>query len=246
MESPIKKISETVAVIIPLLVVCSCIRLITYYSNWNIPIFDYLTPSELLLSFAEPILRIAGFVSGYIVLFLGIIIAFSLWITYFLPKSKGKSTSDEKEEKGFIAKLNNNKWWRYFSFLILIGVLINSVWFEFEKIALIVFHSLIWVTFFDYFTKYGSQKDKFKPIIIASVLTILSFSFFIGRYDWHKAETYPDSYKIMLSDSVSVETNADKIYVGKTNDFYFLYEKSSRQVSIIPSNEVKAIKMTVK
>jgi hypothetical protein len=247
MESPVKKISEIIAVIIPLLVVCSCIRLITYYTHWNIPIFDYLTISELLLYFIEPIFRIAGFVSSYLSYVLGFVILIALWITLFPPKSKDKNTSDEKEGKSFFTKLNSNKWWLAFSYLITGGFIINLVWYEFEVPALIVFHFFILAIAYNYFEKYYSTKtkDEFKPIIIASILTILSFSFFIGRYDWHKAETYPDSYKIMLSDSISVETNADKIYVGKTNDFYFLYEKSIHQVSIIPSNEVKYIKMSI-
>jgi hypothetical protein len=250
MDSPTKKISETIAVIIPLLVVCSCIRLITFYTHWNIPIFDYLNPSELLLSFTEPIFRIAVFVSGYLLYVLGLVIMFFLWFAFFPPKSKKTDVTDEnsKEEKGFFQKLNQNKWWLSFSYLIVGGFISYFAWYEFETKAAIVFHAFIWAIAYNYFEKNYSTKtkDEFKPIIIALVLTILSFSFFLGRYDWHKAETYPDSYKIMLSDSTTVETNADKIYVGKTNDFYFLYEKSNRQVSIIPSSEVKTIKMTVK
>ncbi|WP_028526692.1 hypothetical protein [Runella limosa] len=246
MESTTKKISETIAVIIPLLVVCSCIRLITYYSHWNIPIFDYLTTSEIALYVIEPLFKIAGFVSGYLALVLLLIVIITLWIVFWSHKSIENDNIDEKIKEGnsFFSKLNKNKWWRNVSFLITIFVIFNSIWFEFDKMALIVFHSLIWATFFDYFAKKNSHKDKYNPVIVASTITILSFSFFIGRYDWNKTETSPNSYKIILSDTISVETNRDKIYLGKTKDFFFFYEKKSRQVSIIPSNEVKSLTMT--
>lgn len=250
MESPTKKISETIAAIIPLLVVCSCIRLITYYGHWDIPIFDYLTSSEILLSFAEPIFKITGFISGYLALVVGLILIMTFWVVYFSNKTNEMSDSNEraKEEKYFFYKLNKNKWWLTFTYLIGGGFIIYLAWYEFKTEAAIVFHAFIWSISYDFLTKYYATKteDKFKPIIIASVLTILSFSFFIGRFDWHTAETYPDSYTIMLSDSSIVETSTNKIYVGKTSDFYFLYERSSHSTTILPSSEIKSIKTIAK
>ena len=64
-----KKISDMLTLGAPVLVVCSCVRLLTYYHHWNIPILDYLSLSELLMLFIQPILMIAALALSAIVVY---------------------------------------------------------------------------------------------------------------------------------------------------------------------------------
>jgi hypothetical protein len=66
----IEKFSKIIAVAIPPLTLCAAIRLWVYYAHWDIPIFEYLSPSEILFSFVQPGLIFLLFVSLYIVFML--------------------------------------------------------------------------------------------------------------------------------------------------------------------------------
>src|SRR5215471_3442092 len=73
-----KKISDMLSLGVPVLVVCSCVRLLTYFQHWNIPIFDYLSVSELLMLFIQPILVISALGMTYLAGNLAVVVVVGL------------------------------------------------------------------------------------------------------------------------------------------------------------------------
>jgi hypothetical protein len=98
-----KRISEILAFAVPVLVLCSCINLWTYYSHWDIPIFDYLSAAELLFLFTQPLLIISALALLYFGANFAIGGAMFLAIKSGLVRKGGKeenkSTTQEPERR---------------------------------------------------------------------------------------------------------------------------------------------------
>ena len=56
----------------------------------------------------------------------------------------------------------------------------------------------------------------------------------------------PKNYRITLTDGSIFQTNNDLIYLGKTNDYYFLFDNVGNKSIILPSKEVKSQQVYLK
>ena len=296
----LKRISESFAAVVPILILCSCIRLGTYYSNWHISIFDYLSPSELLFSFIQPGLIFIGIAaSGFVIM-----VGHELWKKFKLRKEI-KKLSIELNKKPADLLDEKNEILIIIVLIIFFGIsiLIYSTvkWSNWDIFLVILFHFLFFVAIIltidglqeslkskledkgtevfnrdetkaeilerlqterqhpeqhaarmknqlemevkQYSHDHGSIFSivSLQSIIIGSIVILLSASFFYGRYQIHSTVIDPLSCKITLSDTSNTITNKNLIYLGKTSNYFFLYDNITKQATIIPSVEVKAI-----
>jgi hypothetical protein len=239
-----KKISDLFTLAVPVLIVCSCIRLITYYQHWNIPILEYLSASEILLLFIQPIFIIAGLGAIYVASM--VLIAAALLLVFKrLPVSNGKETSHEVKASGMAADEKKESvasvLFGILSFGGVGGVLFLSMWSEFKVIPAVLFHMMLLLGVAGVVRSAlppSEQNDRTKPLVAASLVVLLSASFFYGRYQARLTELNPTRLELVLKDQTVLKADPDRIYVGKTSSYYFFHSKS--ETSIIPVGEVIA------
>ena len=83
-----------------------------------------------------------------------------------------------------------------------------------------------------------------ESIFAGTIITLITASFFYGRYQAHYTATNPIQHKIVLADDSKIETDTNLIYVGKTSSYYFFYDKTKVQASIVPVGEAKRTEIT--
>jgi len=239
-----KKISDIFTLAVPILIVCSCIRLITYYQHWNIPILEYLSAPEILLLFIQPIFTIAGL--GAIFFVSMVLIAAALLLIFkTLPVSNGKKTSQEDKPSGEPAGEKKDSVasvvFGVLSFGGVGGVLFLSMWSEFKVFPAVLFHVMLLFGVAGVVRSVlpaSEQNDRTKPFVAATLVVLLSASFFYGRYQARLTEMNPTRLELVLRDETLLKADPERIYVGKTSSYYFF--RSKNETSIIPVGEVRA------
>ena len=244
----LKKVSEISAVAVPLLIVCSSIQLLTYYSNWNIPILDYLSTAEILFLFIRPLMTILLFAAVYVIFNLLFVGGATLYVVNAREsepkKSKAEERGDAKLEPVSMTK-------RILTILYYAGVLIvfpffffRGIWYDYEIFPVVLLHVGIWAAIALGIWYIRGNRDEQLPwewALIAAIPVLLSASFFYGRYQAHYATAYPASQSVVLTDGSAVSTDANMLYVGKTSGYYFYYKVAEREAVIIPAAQIKAV-----
>ena len=227
-----KKISDMSALVVPVLIVCSCIRLLTYYSHWNIPIFDYVSASEILLLFIQPILVIAALAAIYPALTLALAMALLLVLSLFSGKDKTKSEKKHPVYSWIFAIASVG---------VVAGTLFMGMWSDGAVVPTVLFHLFLFIGVFDVVRRFPptpEQEKRVTPLVAAVLVVLVSGSFFYGRYQARPTEMNPTRLELVLRDDTLLKVDPDRIYVGKTSSYYFFHSKNEN--SIIPVGEVKA------
>jgi hypothetical protein len=240
----VKKITDTFTLAVPVLVACSCIRLTTYYHWWNIPILDYLSASELLLLFVQPLLIIAALASIYLAFTL-LLAGGALLFVQVSGKQNKHEPAPQTESAGVTNKTNPIYGWVIAIVWLgtMVGFFFKGIWFDFEIIPTVLFHVFLLLgtaAAVRGLLPSAEKDDKLKPLATATVVVLLSASFFYGRYQAHDTELHPTRITVALKDNGLVETDANRIYVGKTTSYYFFHNTKDKETSIIPVGEVRA------
>jgi len=248
----LKKISEISAIAVPPLILCSCIRLVTYYDHWHVPILDYLSPSELLFSFIHPALIIVGLAAIYLggsMLFAGVVLLLMKLGIVGKQKKVSKVETNVANEVSKKKKLNKSETVVSVLFIlcylgIMIYVFVQGIWFEYKIVPVVLFHVLLCFAAILTVHSLSESKEKkasIESILIGSIITLFSASFFYGRYQMHHTSTQPTPHILTLTDGSKIATTQNLIYLGKTNNYYFLYDSLGKQSTIIPANEVRTV-----
>lgn len=253
-----KKISELFTVAVPLLIICSCIRLMTYYHNWNIPILDYLSAPELLFLFVRPAITIIALAAIYFAAnaaLVGIVYMVVRLQARYKQSAKEKSGANEKTETETPSeKVNETKGvWGWFGslvpvlvFLFGIWVFVEAIWFKYEILPVVILHVGIWfaaILTIQKVTEPGRDGASLQTVLLGSMIMLISASYFVGRYEVNATTTNPVPHSIVLKDGSSIATDANLIYLGKTSNYYFLYNNAANRASIIPAAEATRIEI---
>jgi hypothetical protein len=240
----VKKITDTFTLAVPVLIVCSCIRLITFYQRWNVPIFDYLSASELLLLFVQPLLVIAALATLYFasnVLLTGVMLLAVKWNT---ARGKGAAAPKADSPQQPETKYSIVAWGVVVVGLATIAfIFYNAIWNEFEIFPTLLLHVVLLAAIVGAVRQAlppAERESLIKPLVAATVVVLMSASFFYGRYQAHIVETHPTSLALALKDSGVLQTDANHIFLGKTSNYYFFHNTKDKETSIIPVGEVRA------
>lgn len=258
----IKKVAETFAVLVPPLIICSCIRLYTFYNNWNISIFNYLSPSEILFSFIKPGLTFI-IISFFIFLFYGII-----WILSFLSDYPSYKKSDKK-----LTVIDHMR----LTFFYVIPIAYFIGWLTLlimvltgDKKIYVYMFSLLTIILVDYlfqmhhyllserkitnkknFPNDSATEPKENKIIFRNkgfviytitVLIIVGLnSYFFAKFEIKNIKKKPTYIRLVFKDNTDFETTDKKIYLGKTASYFFFYDSLSSNTIIFDKDEIKTV-----
>lgn len=247
-----KKVSEIYTVAIPFVVFASCIRLITYYHHWNIPIADYISASELLLLFIWPILTIAGLLLLYAIFNLCFIGGPFLYFKFIKADEEKKEPEDEVRPQSPEPESEAKKSLSAaVAAYIIVGVgvtaiiatFLQGIFVDYDIIPVVILHLVIFFVIVGGIQWLNGSKDVLSAegFLFAAVLTLLSASFFYGRYEAHYAETNPAAQTVALTDGSTFTTDANIIYLGKTSGFYFYYRTVENESLILPAAQIKSV-----
>ena len=236
-----EKLKENIPLLTILIIGLGYFRLKIYYNEFDIEIYNYIQLSEILTSFLD-------YLTAFTIL-LVILIGGLLTNTVLSDKPTGKD---------FKSSLNNfyNK---NIGTVILAAVFggIYGAYQQYDKtqdtkaalgmilisalvIALIsVFHFTIRSEFVD--------KTLSKIFLVSFILmTVIGGALFLGKVEAkNKKEEYKVRNYIIQTDSKVITTNKSIIYIGKTENFYFLYNDSLKETSIFNKDQIRTVKVKV-
>jgi hypothetical protein len=258
-----KKISELFTVAVPLLILCSCIRLITYYSNWNIPILDYLSIPEILFLFIQPAIIFLGFAGILFGIYFILLVVLMRWLPEeknpFVAKSKkpeGPAKEPEtlpEEPKAPLAKEKKKTTLigiivAVFTFGFMGFIFSKGIWFDYDIFPTVLLHlviGMVAIGVIKKFTEPGHEKElpSLQTVLAGTMIMLISASFFYGRYEANSTRTAPIPHTLVLSNDTTINTDSNLIYLGKTSNYYFLFDNAASRASIIPMADVKKIEI---
>ena len=248
-----KKISEMFTVAVPLLIICSCIRLITYYSHWNIPILDYLSTTEVLFLFIRPAIIYAALAAIYFganAALFGIIYGFVKLDAFRRGEKKDARATAHR------ASLSKDKASNHLNRVVTIVMVLfiafgiwiffNSIWYEYSIYPTVVAHIVLWILAIwaiKKLLKDDGDAPSIPSILAGTIIVLLSASFFTARYEINQTLTSPQHHRISLSDKSVIETDSNRLFLGRSSNYYFFYENAENRSSIIPASEVVRIEI---
>ncbi|MFK7900332.1 MAG: hypothetical protein AB8B61_06210 [Cyclobacteriaceae bacterium] len=223
---------ESIGKILPIggtfILLCSSLKLVLFYKQFNIKIADYIELSEYITVFIDDLIY-------YCTIF-----GFGLIFTYILNLKKETSFTPEKHKKeGFFDYKT-----LIIVPIIILGLLTSLFFIEKEisskliivKMGTILIYSAVHVIV-------SNKKWEFSYNVIILVCIII-YSSFDGLIDSYKLmeKGNSESYKIIL-EKEEIKTNKNILYLGKTNKYIFTYNIELKESKIVLMKNLKSIKI---
>ncbi len=231
----IDKITKLIPLSGGLLVFCGVLKLIFYYSYFNVHIIAYLEFQEIITSFFGDI---------------NIIIIFGMTmtlITMMMLNLLRKSSNLQLEEimKKLLILLYPVRYKYFFWFLIAVLIQIGLLYFKilplnYLMIYLISFCSIQMLTYLFLSKEENGEIDiqNFYGIVIMGVSLSLSIYLF-ARKDIRTTEMNGIETQIVMKDNiVNCNKRTKNLYIGKTNKFVFVKIDSTNSTLIIPIEQI--------
>jgi hypothetical protein len=219
-----------------LVVVLGIAKLILFYCFFGINIVQYLELSESVILFFEDILFY------FFALFLPL-----LTIILFVGHPIGQLNSEVAKR----IELENNfikrtwiflKFYYPLTFFIALSIYSGKPNFALIVITLTIF--ILWQTRFVLKKYYNSGLEPTYSNII--VLIVVSIGFGYSEMKNQVKEIAHGKYKgtiLHIKDKEKLVADTDMVYIGKTKDYYYLYDSTKQNAVIIPSDEVSKVEL---
>lgn len=222
-----------------LLVFSGVLKLIFYYSYFNIRIIDYLEFQEIITSFFGDI---------NIIIVFGMIMTLITFITINFLGTKAKFSVDELFENMLIF-LYPKRFIFFFGFFAAFTITLSFIHFKiigynYFVIYLLVFFCIQMLTYL-FLHKEESGKVDIPNFYVVLILGIsLSTSLYLlARHDIQEVENINSSTTIILDDgSIDLNSQTKNLYIGKTSKFVFIKMDSLNSTIILPVEKVKQYK----
>lgn len=241
-----KRITQIFPLLGAFLVLLGYLKLYIYYQHWNIPIIEYLGISEITLLFLSDVHIILAFIVIFMFPFvIGITI-----IKYVEERdaerrlrAAGDTVPSAEQISANISHdpFNGVKGGLSISCLI-IAVIFISLFFCFNKIWLLYFATMSFMQFALIFSDFLFEPNDKLSIQVTFITTATAFSILVARYDICKTELNPDKLSITIITETGMNVTSNSlIYVGKTNNYVFLYDSLNKTSRTIKNEAVKEI-----
>jgi len=222
-----------------------------YYGSFGIDIFTYL-------SFAEIITLFIGHIPFLLLLAL-LVLLYILFLTQVFEKTIIRLTITSKtrrDQRGRISQKN-----------LMLGAYVFLTWFamvlgppligagrfmQSEAYYFMRLGGTLIIIFLGIFSTYsylqGSRTNMFVLIFIAAFYFCIYYYVTYRLWEVRQRPKATTQIEYTLTDGTNFKTNDSLVFIGKTNDYLFLYHNTTDTetfgTSIIPTSEVKKLKVT--
>lgn len=245
----LKRITEILPLFGVFLVLLGYLKLYLYYNHWNIAIIDYLDISEITLLFLSDVHIIVAFVAIFLFpLTIGLAI-----IKYVEMKDEQRRESQSQQSTEIVGgspviteSFSDHIQVKFVMMIacLIVAIVFISCFFAFNKIWLLYFSTFGFLQFVMTLMDYIFHNDNNDKMImqITFVLSATAFSILVAHYDICKTERNPAKYQTtIIANDYILNTSASNLYIGKTNNYVFLYDKETKTSRTIKNEVVKEI-----
>lgn len=237
----LKKIAEISPLIIGFLIFLGFLKLDLYYSHWNINISQYLDFSEILLSFLQDI---------NIIFFFVVILATQSTFGYIAISSIDKKVSQNQVQsetsqyKGLVDQLEENieKHKKVSLIAMIVLTLIFGIlfwWYLKLTLLYLTFLGFVQIIAFSIDRFLSRNENVVNPITF--IIVFLGFTLCISKYEINQTEKHLVQYEFTMVDGSEISTNAQLIFVGKTNNYVFLYDNENFNSKVMKTENISSI-----
>jgi hypothetical protein len=217
-ESILKWISFSAIV----LVIAGNIYVSSYYSEFNINIYEYIEISEVFSLFLSELLKLAAWVFPILML----VIAFYL-----------------NRDRLFSSSQNISRKWDIIQLILFLIILCGSVWSIFYVKSIIIKYIFsisgtiyFCITMAQVYIKYFSETKHVKWIYATIVIISVQSYFLIDKTGRTFAEELKSTNAInpqtvFYFENDTIKTSIDRKLIGSTNKYTFFYERVSPSIS---------------
>lgn len=235
----VKTIRDNAVLISAILIFIAVVKQILFYNEFDISIVDYLTIGEMLTSIFD---EVYFFI---ILIILGFIYAVVVQLFIESPKLVNNEYDSEKTRKFF---LNVDIDIQFFTLLALSILIICLIRFDVLNfwwcvLAVIIVFQFV-IIGFQFFNRNDSNPYQAtnKDSIAAIVACFCVFIFLSSHSDANKKRTNKSLTQIVLSnDTLKCDASANLIYLGKTENYCFIYNTQEKSKLVIKMEDVKRI-----
>jgi len=218
-----------------LLVFCGVLKLIIFYSHFNVRIIDYLEFQEIITSFLGDV---------NIIIVFGITMTLISFATINFISKKAKLPLEDLFERLLIL-LYPHRFKYFISFLLIIFFIYGFILYGIIGYSYLIIYLLTFCTI-QMLTYLFLSKEENGKVEITSFYGILIFgislSFSIYLFAQHDIENINKSISettIQLENEIiHCNRSTKNIYIGKSSEYVFIKVDSSNSTLVIPSEEV--------
>jgi len=219
------------------------LKLLIFYSHYNLDIVDFISFSEIITSFLDDI--------NIIVFFIGIMALQSGPLINYLHKQSKLRIED------FYDSLLEVLYKVRFQIILFFLIVISSIMYSLSKNYISLNYFVIYLLLFciiqivTYFLLKKDDDGKYEISTFnfgVSIFIGLIFGvFLLAHHDIENIESQSRIVNIETSDSTfECNCNNSMVYLGKTDQFLFIYNLKTKSNVIIPSKDLKRIEFKTK
>ena len=235
----------------------------SYYARFGVPINDFLSPSEMILSFSQ-----LNFYSFFHLVAFSIMAFLNIYIS--IARSKGLDRIN-KEDIGNIENTNysktNPKFIKliFYDILLIVLFLVSGLFHynmtvkhdHYDSMLIAQMFFLFWVTFYRLLEMslfwYFEIKDKYYftpkqlPLVTLAllILSLLPSVDIVNKAKYSLASRGITEYvvNIELENSSNMSHLKSSAYIGATDNFFFFYDLKNKNSVVLPKSEAKWIEI---
>ncbi|CAA0223549.1 conserved membrane hypothetical protein [Tenacibaculum maritimum] len=231
----IEKIVKTSPLIGALLVFFGVLKLIFYYSYFNVQIIDYLEFQEIITSFFEDI---------NILIVFGMTMMFITFSTFNTLSGKANLHIEDLAEK-MLNFLYPHRFKCFFLFLTLFLILYGLIYFDIIQYNYFVIYILTFLVIqmltYLFLSKDVDGEIDIPNIYLLIIMTIsLSFSIFLlAQKDIQETVNNNIESRIKtIEDNIICNKETGNLYIGKTSKYGFFRIKKLKSTVVIPNEKI--------
>jgi hypothetical protein len=220
------------------LIFCGVLKMIIYYSTFNVSIVDFLSFSEIITSFLDDI--------NILLIYAAIMLVITFATINFLHRRTNVGLDDFMT--GILNIIFPHRYKYVLFFCVVLSILslllyLNVIGFNYFVVYLMVFCFIQMLTFIIITKDEQNEIDIPNFSIVISVAMVVTFSIFLlARHDIQSVTNhkYPTTIKTE-NETFVCDKYTKNLYLGKTNNFLFIKLDSSNSTLSIPVSAIKSI-----